>query len=1030
MNLELRPTIVVDVPLAAGEVLLNPELVVIRFPHGNFVDIGALCYLKNISAKGKNRHLGRFVELRSLVDSRKQQIRKLIMLISDQLTYSSRTSVTVKNLVDAFIAFIRWADESDFNNVLESADNAKKIIIVYSHFLDDEYSKGNISLKHSTTQRGKVIRFLSEFFQEDSFKHGLVKLQSLDFIKKPQTFKIDKQAINYEIRPIKIVDLPLRVGEVLLNSEQIIIRFPSGKPVDIGALCYLKAEPIKDYKQRVTSYKECGRLVQLGSLSETRRHQVRKLIKIISDQLQYSNRNSVTVKKLVNAFIKFIRWADERDFNNVLENVDNTKQIVIFYSNFLDDEYSKGNISLRDSTTQRSIVVRFLSEFFQEDNFRHGLIKSRSLDSNKRLKPQPFKIAQKASNYKIRPIKIVDLPLGVDEVLLNPEQAIIRLPNGKSCDIGGLCYLKAEPIKDYKQGTSRYQKRGRLVQLESLSETRRYQVRKLIEHISDQLLYSGRRVETIKDFVSRFIAFMRWADEGNFHDVLDSAENAKNVVNIYAQFLKEKFLRNEISLIHAARQQTSVVNFLSEFFEEDNFSHGMFLLRVIRHTNTTTHPPSEDAQTRLLALCNALFDGITSLVIDRKSYPYKLTLPEFLQLPNNLLWLFPAESWFKRPEIALEQRKMCLGFNYLTGELNTINEIKRLRGHSLRGDEKIIVEAQSNIDAANSDFRDSQRMHVGTVALNAFVVLFLAQTGMNWAQLINLTWSHDYNIESERQLFRTIKWRAGGKECFFELPSSFMSLFKRYLQLREFLLGNQSCEWLFFKLGERGLGSPSQIKGTLHYFYKSLKKIDPDLTEIHSRQWRAAKSDWLIRNTDISTTSLVLQNTEKTVLSSYIAGSETKQWEEMSNFLNQVSDVVRDKREKTKNIILRAVGGCSSFGEPSPASKATSIASNCIEPEGCLFCDKFRIHVDEVDIRKLLSCRYCVRKTAHLVGDQEIYQKLIQPILNRIEDIITEIAKHNKDLLEKIRYEVDEEGELESYWRRKLEMFMELGVVI
>lgn len=41
MNLELKPTIVVDVPLAAGEVLLNPELVVIRFPHGNFVDIGA-----------------------------------------------------------------------------------------------------------------------------------------------------------------------------------------------------------------------------------------------------------------------------------------------------------------------------------------------------------------------------------------------------------------------------------------------------------------------------------------------------------------------------------------------------------------------------------------------------------------------------------------------------------------------------------------------------------------------------------------------------------------------------------------------------------------------------------------------------------------------------------------------------------------------------------------------------------------------------------------------------------------------------
>lgn len=830
--------------------------------------------------------------------------------------------------------------------------------------------------------------------------------------------------MNLELRPTIVVNVPLAAGEVLLSPEQTIIRFPNGKFVDVGALCYLKNFSAKGKKGYL------GRFVELRSLCDSRRQQIRKLIKLTSDQLKYSSRNSVTVKNLVDAFIAFIRWADESNFNNVLDSVENSKKIIILYSRFLDDEYSKGNISLKHSKTQRGKVVRFLSEFFEEDSFKHGLITLRMLDFNKRLKPQPFKIAQQAINYEIRPIKIVDLPLGIGEVLLNPEQVIIRFPGGKSVDIGALCYLKAEPIKDYKQGTARYKERGRLVQLESLSETRRHQIKTLIAFISDQLMYSSRRVETIKDLVSRFIAFMRWADEGNFHDVLNSAVNAKKVVIIYVQFLKEKFLRNEISLNHAARQQTSVINFLSEFLEEDNFSHGMFLLRVIPHTNTATHPPSEDAQTRLLALCTALFDGITSLVLDRKSYPYKLILPEFLQLPNNFLWLFPAESWFKRPEIALEQRKMCLGFNYLSGELNTIDEIKRLRGHSLRGDEQIIVEAQSNIDAANSDFRDSQRMHVGTVALNAFVVLFLARTGMNWAQLINLTWSHDYEIETERQQFRTIKWRAGGKECFFELSLEFTSIFKKYLQLRDFLLGNQSCEWLFFKLGERGLGSPSQIKGSLHYFYKSLKKIDPDLTGIHSRQWRAAKSDWLVCNTDIPNTALILQNTEKTVLSSYIAGSETKHWEEMSNFLNQVSDVVQDKREKTRNITLRAVGGCSSFGEPRSASKTISIASNCIEPEGCLFCDKFKIHIDEVDIRKLLSCRYCVRKTAHLTGDQEIHEQLIQPILNRIEVIVTEIAKRNKDLLEKIRYEVDEEGELESYWRRKLEMFMELGVVI
>lgn len=65
-----------------------------------------------------------------------------------------------------FIKFIRWADESDFNNVLKSVDNAKQIVFIsYSHFLDDRYSKGIgcISLRHSTSQRSIVIDFIGSF---------------------------------------------------------------------------------------------------------------------------------------------------------------------------------------------------------------------------------------------------------------------------------------------------------------------------------------------------------------------------------------------------------------------------------------------------------------------------------------------------------------------------------------------------------------------------------------------------------------------------------------------------------------------------------------------------------------------------------------------------------------------------------------------------------------------------------------------------------------------------------------------------
>jgi hypothetical protein len=69
--------------------------------------------------------------------------------------------------------------------------------------------------------------------------------------------------------------------------------------------------------------------------------------------------------------------------------------------------------------------------------------------------------------------------------------------------------------------------------------------------------------------------------------------------------------------------------------------------------------------------------------------------------------------------------------------------------------------AENNLIAANQNFRHSQRIHIGTIALNAFIILFTAQTGMNWSQILNLQWDNEFHISSTHQLFRTIKW----KEC-------------------------------------------------------------------------------------------------------------------------------------------------------------------------------------------------------------------------------------------------------------------------
>ncbi|WP_322579819.1 hypothetical protein [Rhodoferax sp.] len=95
-----------------------------------------------------------------------------------------------------------------------------------------------------------------------------------------------------------------------------------------------------------------------------------------------------------------------------------------------------------------------------------------------------------------------------------------------------------------------------------------------------------------------------------------------------------------------------------------------------------------------------------------------------------------------------------------------------------------------------------------------------------------------------------------------------------------------------------------------------MQRLDPDLVPIASRQWRAAKSDWLIRNTDPATTAMVLQNSEATVLISYAAGSEVSHLDAMSDFLNKVANTVLSKGHLIAGEVVRAFGVCSDFGNP------------------------------------------------------------------------------------------------------------------
>ena len=187
------------------------------------------------------------------------------------------------------------------------------------------------------------------------------------------------------------------------------------------------------------------------------------------------------------------------------------------------------------------------------------------------------------------------------------------------------------------------------------------------------------------------------------------------------------------------------------------------------------------------------------------------------------------------------------------------------------------------------------------------------------------------------------------------------------------------------------------------------------------------KAEWLINNADPYVAAKLLQNTEATILNHYSSGSFTKQTENLSEYLTKLSHegAVTDGPYK----ISTSVGGCKEPDKPISLSGDIVFKSDCKQPEGCLFCSNFLIHVDENDLRKILSCKYCIENTQGLSRSYDDWHDIYGPVLLRIDEIVNNISEINLNLVDRVKNEVYIEGNLDSYWEGKLEMLINIGAI-
>lgn len=630
---------------------------------------------------------------------------------------------------------------------------------------------------------------------------------------------------------------------------------------------------------------------------------------------------------------------------------------------------------------------------------------------------------------------MIALPLRVRQRILHPESAILQFGRGLSIDVGALCYRtrsKALGVSQKSQGITRGE---RLVDVLTLVPSRRASIRALVHNLSD--LMQTKRPLTVFWRTKYLIDFMDLADKQDA--ILDLGERASVVTAFhnYVDYLRHRSDTHQIVVRSAAIRQFTVLNALVEWLGYDNIHHGINLLPVSKYPVQTTEPPSEDEKAKVLALCESVFNGFTDLCVNRRAYPFRLSVPKYLHYPNDKLWIFPGLPWCMTPQDLLNRETKKRGVwvvDYENGRLADASEIAH-RYAAQPGKNTQLDIAQREVDRvhtaimhANEDPKHCRRRQLAAIAHNSFLVLFLANTAMNWSSVMNLQWRDDYQESIERQGFRTIKYRASGRVVSFEIQSRLMPNFQRFLALREYLLRGSHCKYLFISIRDHFRTSGPLTEKSLNQAYVSLRRIDPTLPRVMAKKWRAGKSDWLLRRVAPEEAALILQNSVGTVVKSYAEGSSTTQQRELTRFFEGVKTAVLQKSDRIEGAMSGPIGPCTSFGHPKAVMQGP-IAPNCSAAEGCLFCDKYRVHVDEKDVRKILSFRYCLEKTARMSESEEQYQVVFVPLFKRIDEFLKEIKRHDGPLVLRITKEV-ERGELDPYWATKLEALINLGVPV
>jgi hypothetical protein len=267
----------------------------------------------------------------------------------------------------------------------------------------------------------------------------------------------------------------------------------------------------------------------------------------------------------------------------------------------------------------------------------------------------------------------------------------------------------------------------------------------------------------------------------------------------------------------------------------------------------------------------------------------------------------------------------------------------------------------------------------------AELLMFIAQTGMNYSQAVSLKLRNfSYASYLDGYIVRERKSRRGG-DVIFEIYKDYKPHFERYLEWRRTLFPESDLLFPFLQIDGKTPQKNPQF--ALRYKSKSL-----GLTFIPPQKLRNTRVNWLLkRSGDPDITSEMAQHTKQTLLRVYEQPSQHRAITEITKFWSKFDPTL-------SRTTPPAPGVC--FGTAQPISSPESNLPNpdCIRPSGCLWCEHHRDLDNQDYVWALASFRHLkiieLSKWNPAENNREIHPA--QRVINRITDKLLWFKSSNR----------------------------------